>query len=155
MAYKRIVIANKSTDVKRKFNNVKSKRIINLKKLEYQDYVELLTTKIFIPEKANITIVPEEVGFDSAREYEYHLRFSQDEKEGKIKHYIFKPERIPLIPSYKEVKIRPAYYLPDYLLIHNDNHIEIVDAKGFTTAEFMLKQKIVYDKYKLYVRIVK
>jgi hypothetical protein len=121
----------------------------------YSDYIELLSTQKFYDEKATITLSTEEALFDSAREYEYHLRFSQDEKEGKIKHYIFKPERIPLIPSYKEVKIRPAFYLPDFMIIENDNTMKMIDAKGFATAEFMLKQKIVYDKYKLYIKIVK
>ena len=121
-----------------KFNNIKVSRDLDLKQID---------------DDGNIFFKKDTWQFDSKREYEHFLIFRQEEKEGKFKHYIFKPPRLELCPSYKEVKLRPAYYHPDHLIIEHDGSKRYVDSKGFSTAVFQLKQKIVYDRHKIYIEV--
>ena len=121
-----------------KYNNIKVKKTMTIKRLG---------------DDGTISLENAEWQFDSKREYEHFLIFSQDEKDNKIKHYIFKPPRLELCPSYKEVKLRPAYYHPDHLIIHHDDRRQYVDSKGFSTAVFQLKQKIVYDRHGIFIEV--
>jgi hypothetical protein len=136
--YKVIKVNSVERPANQKFNNQKVKRSLNLKRID---------------EYGNITFEEKEWEFDSKREYEHFLCFTQDEKDGKIKHYIFKPPRLELVPSYKEVKLRPAYYHPDHLIINHDGSKRYIDSKGFSTAVFQLKQKLIYDKHKIYIEV--
>ena len=119
-----------------KYNNVKIVKHLNLKRIS--------------PE-GEISFIDQDWKFDSQLEYAHFLEYQDMEKCGEIEHYIFKPDRLELSPSYKEMKLRPSYYHPDHLLIFKDGSRKYVDSKGFSTDIFKLKQKIVYDRHKIYV----
>lgn len=138
MIYKRKRFLNKNKGFK--YNNTKIKKTLTLNQMD---------------EKENIKEITQEFEFDSQLEYLHALKFRQDEIDKKIKYYIFKPPRIELTPSYKEVKFHPSYYKIDHLIIHNNGKKEYIDSKGMELPESILKRKFLYYRYKIYVQFLK
>lgn len=66
-------------------------------------------------------------------------------------------ERLKLTRSLKlnDWTIRPSHYVADYAFYKNGELVRIVDVKGFETAEFKLKAKMVAEKYGIVVEIAK
>lgn len=89
----------------------------------------------------NKRITVDGITYDSKNEYERHLELLLLEKAGVIKCLEFhnKDNNITLIDN-------PAVrYEPDFCYIENDVNI-VEDMKGFQTAEFILKKKIIISK---------
>lgn len=88
-------------------------------------------------------VIIDGIKFDSKVEGEYYKHLLQEKEEGKIKDFTLQPEFI-LQPKFEKngKKYLPIKYKADFKIIHNDDRIEIVDIKGFTTTDFKLKNKM-------------
>lgn len=85
----------------------------------------------------------DEITFDSKMEAKYYIYLKEQKKNGHIKDFELQPEFI-LQPSFLKhgKKFLPIKYKADFKVINIDNSIEIIDVKGFTTADFNLKKKM-------------
>ena len=83
------------------------------------------------------------ITFDSKMEGQYYLHLNELKSKGEIKDFTLQPEFI-LQPKFEKdgKKYLPIKYKADFKVIHNDNKVEIVDIKGFTTTDFKLKNKM-------------
>ena len=83
------------------------------------------------------------IKFDSKMESEYYLYLKEQKKNGEIKHFELQPV-FELQPKFEKEgkKYRPITYKSDFKVIHNDDSIEVIDVKGFTTPLFNLKEKM-------------
>lgn len=96
--------------------------------------------------------------FDSALEYKRWVYLKCLESEGTIKNLV---RQVPytLIPTqYKNGKVlyRECKYVSDfeYDMVSTGEHI-VEDVKGIVLPIFKIKQKLMYDKFGVEVRIVK
>lgn len=96
--------------------------------------------------------------FDSALEYKRWVYLKCLEAEGTIKNLV---RQVPytLIPTlYKDGKVlyRECKYVSDfeYDMVSTGEHI-VEDVKGIILPIFKIKQKLMYDKFGVEVRIVK
>lgn len=96
--------------------------------------------------------------FDSALEYKRWVYLKCLEAEGTIKNLV---RQVPytLIPTlYKDGKVlyRECKYVSDfeYDMVKTGEHI-VEDVKGIVLPIFKIKQKLMYDKFGVEVRIVK
>ena len=96
--------------------------------------------------------------FDSALEYKRWVYLKTLEAEGTIKNLV---RQVPytLIPTlYKDGKVlyRECKYVSDfeYDIVSTGEHI-VEDVKGIVLPIFKIKQKLMYDKFGVEVRIVK
>lgn len=96
--------------------------------------------------------------FDSALEYKRWVYLKCLEAEGTIKNLV---RQVPytLIPTlYKDGKVlyRECKYVSDfeYDMVSTGEHI-VEDVKGIVLPIFKIKQKLMYDKFGVEVRVVK
>ena len=89
------------------------------------------------------------IQFDSQDESNFYLHLKELKKLGKIKDFELQPEYElqPRFTNPKGKKILPIKYRADFLVFHNDGTQEVVDVKGFETADFKLKKKMFEYKY--------
>ena len=86
--------------------------------------------------------------FDSKREADYYQELLIRKRAGDIKDFELQPEFILQDPLKREGKtIRAIKYRADFLIFHTDGRTEIIDVKGFETAEFKLKKKLFMARY--------
>lgn len=96
------------------------------------------------------------ITFDSKVEGEYYLHLKQQQEEGKLKEFRLQPSFILLDGYFKgERWIRPIIYVADFEVIFPDGTKEIVDVKGFETADFKIKRKLFEKKYPYSLTLVK
>lgn len=89
------------------------------------------------------------IQFDSQDESNFYLHLKELKRKGKLKDFELQPE-YELLPKFVNAKgktILPIKYKADFLLFHNDGTTEVVDVKGFETADFKLKKKLFEYKY--------
>ena len=93
-------------------------------------------------------VVVDEIVFDSKMESQYYLYLKEKKGNGEIKDFTLQPEFI-LQPKFEKQgkKYRPITYKADFKVIHNDDRVEIVDVKGFTTNDFKIKAKLFNYQY--------
>lgn len=96
----------------------------------------------------NQTVVKKGVRFDSKLESSFddfilaHPQLKLIERQVKIK--LLDSQDHPLTGE----KIRAIYYIADFLIKFDDSFL-LVDSKGFETADFVIKHKLMIDKYRL------
>lgn len=82
------------------------------------------------------------IEFDSAKEAKRYTRLRALEDEGKIRHLRL---QVPfeLVPSFEcdGVKYRGMRYVADFVYVR-DGALVVEDCKGFKTAEYKLKKKL-------------
>lgn len=82
------------------------------------------------------------IEFDSAREAKRYTRLRALEEEGKIQHLRL---QVPfeLVPSFEcdGVKYREMRYVADFVY-HRGGKVVVEDCKGFKTAEYKMKKKL-------------
>lgn len=82
------------------------------------------------------------IEFDSAKEAKRYTRLRALEEEDKIKHLRL---QVPfeLVPSFEcdGVKYRGTRYVADFVYVR-DGKVVVEDCKGFKTAEYKLKKKL-------------
>ena len=89
------------------------------------------------------------IKFDSKMEGDYYLYIKKQKEDGKIKDFSLQPEFI-LQPKFEKdgKKYLPIKYKSDFKVMHNDGTEEIIDIKGFSTADFKIKAKLFNYNYK-------
>lgn len=96
------------------------------------------------------------ITFDSKAEGEYYTLL----KEKLVKKEIsdFYPQPVFLLQEAFEKdgkKFRKIEYIADFLIKHNDGATEVVDIKGFETADFKIKRKLFEKKYPYSLKLMK
>jgi hypothetical protein len=88
------------------------------------------------------------ITFDSKAEGEYYLHLKQQLKEGNIKWFELQPS-FELQEGFRKTGrfIRPIVYVADFEVYYHDGSVEIIDVKGFETADFKIKRKLFEKKY--------
>jgi hypothetical protein len=96
------------------------------------------------------------IQFDSKAEGEYYIHLKEKQLRGEIRAFNLQP-KFMLQEGFKkgDKQIRPIYYIADFEILHNDESIEIVDVKGFETADFKIKKKLFEKKYPYTLTLVK
>ena len=105
---------------------------------DYKNYIDKKSNKK-AKYKATKTSVDGHT-FDSVKEANFYNELKLRLKADDIKGFCLQPIFI-LAPGLK--------YKPDFIIFNNDGTYEVVDVKGFRTKEYIVKKKILEDKYNL------
>lgn len=104
----------------------------------------------------NKKVTVDGIEFDSKMESDYYLHLKQLESQGIVSEFLMQKEYILLEGYNKEgKKIRPIKYKADFEVHYADGHIEVVDVKGFLTADFKLKKKLFEYRFPFTLKLVK
>jgi hypothetical protein len=96
------------------------------------------------------------IAFDSKSEGEYYLHLKQQQEQGLIESFILQPKFILQDGFKKDSKhIRPIMYIADFDVWKPDGTREIIDVKGFETADFKIKRKLFEKKFPFKLTLVK
>lgn len=90
------------------------------------------------------------IRFDSKKEAAYYWQCKMLKQAGKIKSFDMKP-KIELQEAFQAPsgeKVKSIVYIPDFILIHLDGTLEIVDVKGMQTPGFKIKWKLLKYKFR-------
>lgn len=82
--------------------------------------------------------------YDSKAEASYAMYLDSEKKGKRIKDW--KPQ--VKVELFGENKTRVCNYFIDFLVTHNDDCLEYIEIKGFETAIWRLKWKLIEDKLK-------
>ena len=90
------------------------------------------------------------IKFDSKAEVEYYLHLKQQVAEHQI--LGFERQKRMLLQEGFSVegvkgKIRPIFYVVDFIITENDGTLTYVDVKGMETDVFKLKKKLFMKRY--------
>ena len=90
------------------------------------------------------------IKFDSKAEGEYYLHLKQQVTERQI--LGFERQKRMLLQEAFNVegvkgKIRPIFYVVDFIITENDGTLTYVDVKGMETDVFKLKKKLFMKRY--------
>jgi hypothetical protein len=96
------------------------------------------------------------IEFHSAIEGEYYRHLKKQQEEGKIKEFELQPI-FTLQEGFKKngKYIRPILYIADFKVYYNDGTIQIIDVKGYETADFKIKRKLFEKKYPFSLTLIK
>lgn len=114
--------------------------------------------KTFAPVKkskyGSIKTVIDNITFDSKREANYYNTLKLLKRAGEVIKIDLQPEfrynmycTVPGINDGSRVYAKQYKYIADFRVTYKDGHIEIIDTKGFSTAEFKRKKKIIEAIY--------
>jgi len=102
------------------------------------------------PKYRNKKVIVNEIAFDSKDESIYYLYLVEQKQNGLIQDFELQPQ-YELIPkfTYQNRKRQAITYTPDFKVIHNDSHIEVVDVKsmGSATQQGELRRKLFEFKH--------
>jgi len=90
------------------------------------------------------------INFDSQMELKFYLHLLELQKDGIVREIHLQPV-YELLGAYEieEKKVRAIKYKADFKVIYTDGHEEVIDIKGFTTTDFLIKKKLFEYKYKI------
>lgn len=96
------------------------------------------------------------ITFDSKAEAEYFIHLKEKLARKEIQGFGTQPEFI-LQESFKKngKTYREIKYVADFLITHLDGSTEIVDVKGYETADFKIKKKLFEKKYPFPLTLMK
>jgi hypothetical protein len=96
------------------------------------------------------------IQFDSIQEGQYYLHLKEKQEKGEITAFSLQPKFL-LQESFKKngKTFRKIEYIADFEIVHLDESIEIIDVKGFETADFKIKRKLFEKKYPYPLTLVK
>ena len=94
--------------------------------------------------------------FDSQVEGQYYQHLKKQQEEGKIKGFELQPI-FTLQEGFKKngKHIRPILYIADFKVYYNDGTVQIIDVKGYETADFKIKRKLFEKKYPFSLVLIK
>jgi hypothetical protein len=96
------------------------------------------------------------VTFDSKAEGEYYIHLKEKQQRGEILAFNLQPVFLLQEGFKKDGKtFRKIEYRADFEILHLDESIEIIDVKGFETADFKIKRKLFEKKYPYKLTLVK
>lgn len=86
--------------------------------------------------------------FDSIVEMRFYKEYVLPKYGSEIENYE-RQKKYELQPkfTYKGKTVRPIDYVADYVLFYSDGRVEVIDIKGFETADFKIKKKLFEYKY--------
>jgi hypothetical protein len=85
------------------------------------------------------------ITFASKKECEYYVKLKFLKADKAIKYFL---RQIPFdLPG-------GVKYRCDFMVVHNDQHIQYIDVKGFKTKEFIMKKKMVEALYPIEITVV-
>ena len=86
--------------------------------------------------------------FDSKDEAKYYELLKDKKAHGLIVNFELQPN-YELQPSFKRdgKTIRAITYTADFLIYHMDGSTEVIDIKGFSTQQGLLRRKMFWHKY--------
>ena len=88
--------------------------------------------------------------FDSKDEAHFYTHLKEQKQDRLIQDFELQPQ-YELVPAfiYQGRKRKPITYTPDFKVIHNDGHIEVIDVKsmGSATQQGELRRKLFEFKY--------
>src|SRR5690606_8959455 len=88
------------------------------------------------------------ITFDSILEGEYYIHLKEKQQRGEILAFNLQPVFLLQEAFKKDGKtFRKIEYKADFEILHLDESIEIVDVKGFETADFKIKRKLFEKRY--------
>lgn len=97
--------------------------------------------------------------FDSLKERDYYSILKLLKQRGQIIDFDLQPKFEYIITystSYNNnIMIQKAKYIADFRVFHNDGTITVEDVKGFETAIFKRKKKIIKKLYGIDIKIIK
>lgn len=97
----------------------------------------------------NKKIIIDDILFDSKIEGEYYQHLKKLKEKGEIKDFEIKPKFVLQEKFQKQNKtIRKIEYIADYLVFKNDGSKQVIDIKGFETADFKIKKKMFDYKFR-------
>lgn len=96
------------------------------------------------------------ITFDSKMECEYYKHLKELKEQGGVIDFKLQPT-FELQPKFEKdgVKYRAINYVADFKVYYQDGRVEVVDVKGFTTTDFLLKAKIFNHKFKEKLVLIK
>lgn len=94
--------------------------------------------------------------FDSKMEGDYYKYLKILKEQGKILDFELQPS-FELQPKFEKdgVKYRAMKYVADFKVYYPNGDIEIIDVKGMTTTDFLIKAKIFNYKFKEPLKLIK
>ena len=100
-------------------------------------------------------VVVNDIKFDSKMESNYYLHLLELEKQGIVTNIELQPV-YELLKAFviNEKKIQGIKYKADFLVTYASGHSEVVDVKGFETADFKIKKKLFMSKYQQNLKCV-
>lgn len=86
--------------------------------------------------------------FDSEMEADFYVTLKDKVKKGIVEKFICQP-KFKISDEYTRngKKIKPSYYILDYLVFNTDGSVEYIDIKGYGTEISKLKRKLLESKY--------
>lgn len=96
------------------------------------------------------------IEFDSKAEAEYYVYLQEKLNTGEILSVKLQP-RFELMSAFEKngKKYRAIEYVADFEIVHPNEKVEIVDVKGFETADFKIKRKLFEKKFPYTLTLVK
>ena len=92
-------------------------------------------------------------GFDSQKEFNRYAELALMQRAGKISD-LQRQVRFELIPAqYKDGKCiyRSCTYVADFVYMENGEKV-VEDSKGFKTPEYIIKKKLMFQRYGILVK---
>lgn len=94
--------------------------------------------------------------FDSKAEAEYYIHLLTRKELGLIESFSLQPKFTLQEGFKKEGKsYRPIEYVADFLIKYPNGQTQVIDVKGFETADFKIKRKLFEKKYPYPLTLVK
>lgn len=100
---------------------------------------------------SNKKVVYDNITFDSTKECEYYKKLVFQKKFGLIQDFELQP-KFPYDIIYEangNKYKRKAFYKADFKIILLNDELEIIDVKGFKTATYKRKKRIIESLYKI------
>ena len=99
------------------------------------------------------------ITFDSKKEAVRYGQLKLLKKSGVILDFALQPEFPYMVMCYHPTDIMASYtvkrkYIADFAVTYPDYHVEVEDVKGYATAEFKRKKKIVENVYGIKIKII-
>lgn len=91
------------------------------------------------------------ITFDSAKEARRWAELRLLERAGEIEGLV-RQVKFELIPAND--RFRACTYIADFVYMDKDGHLVVEDTKGYRTAEYRIKQKLMYDRHRIEIQEV-
>lgn len=101
-------------------------------------------------------VITNEGKFDSKKEYKRWLELKDMEARGEIRE-LKRQYPLELIPSQRidgRVVERACKYIADFVYVIGADEVVIEDTKGFKTPDYIIKRKLVLQRYGIQIKEV-
>ncbi|QFG05191.1 holliday junction resolvase [Bacillus phage 019DV002] len=95
------------------------------------------------------------IKFDSKMEGDYYDHLKQEQRAGRVSHFILQP-KYTLQPSFKKrgKLFRAIDYKADFEVHYPNGDYVTIDIKGFETADFKIKRKLFEKAYPQELKLI-